>query len=105
MAKSEGSRGHARSPLACGCSGDSGSGYSLRCPDGEALWNAMQVASRAANQRRRGQTPDSSGYTRAREAYLAHVAAHKATDAPDPRGRHPQWEKARVWQPGSEGQT
>ena len=99
--------GHGRAPLTCGCSGDSGSGYGVRCAEGEALWNTMQAASRAANEvtSRHWDYDVWPAYARAREAYLAHVAAHKPTETTEPRRRHPQREKPRLWRPASERQA
>jgi len=99
-------RGHTRAPLTCGCSSDSGSGYSVRCADGEALWNTMQAASRAANEvtSRHWEYDVWPAYARAREAYLAHVAANRPAEPTEPRTKHPR-EKPRVWRPASEGQA
>jgi len=99
-------RGHTRVPLTCGCAGDTGSGYSLRCPEGERLWQEVQVASIHASIRRRRWDGDAwPAYEQARQAYFAHVAAHKAVQETTPRGKHPQWDKAGVWVPQSEGQA
>ena len=92
-------RGHTRAPLSCGCSGDGGT----RCAEGERVWQAMQAAGVRAMFDTFGH-PNWPTYARARQAYMAHLAANRPVEPTEPRTKHPQ-EKPGVWRPAWEGQA